>query len=212
MHVEDQIMYHYHNTHLYSDIWQKGNELIVDDNFNSKLCEVTRIFSTAVNVQTDNGIKMLPFEYTLEDYLDEENFKRIDKRLAKRMLNEAIRILYGADLCKREHLLEEYRLKNYPLLPSRYHSIWLADEVSLDFWKEQLSKKDILKLCKLKVTGELFKSSDLFLPDFALPMEEMYKEAEKYWNPDFSNEAAHNKVEYLFQGKVKILDVKDIKK
>jgi hypothetical protein len=40
----------------------------------------------------------------------------------------------------------------------------------------------------------------------------MYKEAEKYWNPDFSNEAAHNKVEYLFQGKVKILDVKDIKK
>ena len=34
MKVKDKIMYHYHKLGLYDDIWQVGNELVVDDNFN----------------------------------------------------------------------------------------------------------------------------------------------------------------------------------
>ena len=33
MEVKDKIMYHYHKLGFYDDIWQIGNEIIVDDNF-----------------------------------------------------------------------------------------------------------------------------------------------------------------------------------
>ena len=32
MEVKDKIMYHYHKLGLYDDIWQVGNEIIIDDN------------------------------------------------------------------------------------------------------------------------------------------------------------------------------------
>ena len=62
----------------------------------------------------------------------------------------------------RELMLEKYRLENSPNLPSRLHSIWLADKESLNFWEGQLNGKRKLKLYRVSVTGNLFKSSDKF--------------------------------------------------
>ena len=35
MEVKDYIMYHYHRGRYYNDIWQVGNEIIVDESFNN---------------------------------------------------------------------------------------------------------------------------------------------------------------------------------
>ena len=48
MEVKDKIMYHYHRLGIYDDIWQVGNEIIVDDNFNSYCGSIIDKFSTAV--------------------------------------------------------------------------------------------------------------------------------------------------------------------
>lgn len=212
MEVKDKIMYHYHNKDIYSDIWQVENEIIVDDNFDSYFCKRAKEYTPAVDVQFKNDVRKESFDYFLEEYLDEEEFNKIDRKLAMQMLRETIGIIRNGNLCRREYLLEEYRKNNYPSLPSRFHSIWVTDEDSLEFWERKLSKSDYLKLCKLQITGELFKSSDLYLPNNEFTMEEMYESSEKYWNPDLSYEVANERAEYLFQGKVKILDVKDIKK
>lgn len=54
MEVKDKVMYHYHKLGIYDDIWQVGNELTVDDNFDSYYSSIIDKFSTGV--KCINGI------------------------------------------------------------------------------------------------------------------------------------------------------------
>ena len=54
MEVKDKVMYHYHKLGIYDDIWQVGNELTVDDNFDSYYSSIIDKFSTSV--KCINGI------------------------------------------------------------------------------------------------------------------------------------------------------------
>ena len=56
-----------------------------------------------------------------------------------------------------------------------------------------------------KTRGNLFKSSNNFIPDDELTAREMYEASSAYWNPIFKEEDLC-KAEYLFQGKVKVLE------
>ncbi len=103
----------------------------------------------------------------------------------------------------REIVLERYRLEHCPELPSRLHSLWFCDSEGLDFWKTQLGENCKLQLFRVSLDGELFCSSDYWLPNRNLCVEQMYQEACLYWNPPYT-EASDR--EYLFQGKVKVLE------
>ena len=201
MKVKDKEMYHYHHVEMYQDIWKVGNELNVDDNFKTSFLNVLKYYSSAVN--TESG-KKNAFNRTIETYLKEDQ----DKEMYIQLLKEARRIISGANMFTREMALEVVRKEKYPDLPSRKHSIWLCDEKGLDFWKNQLTSEghDKLDLYKVLVTGTLFKSSDSFLPDDYYTYENMLKCADMYWNPKFENQIQEEKAEYLFQGKVKILE------
>ena len=205
MEVKDKILYHYHNKSIYDDIWQIGNELKIDNNFYSHFCKYMSKFSTAVDVTYKEKNYKESFDHVLEEYLREEKFRTIDSTLAKQFMNSAIRIIKNTNMLHREYMLEQYRCDNCPNLPSLYHSIWLTDYDNLNYWEEKLNKNNSLKLFKLKVTGNLFKSSDFFIPNDNLTLEEMYNQSYYYWYPDFSKEKALEESEYLFQGKVKII-------
>ena len=56
------------------------------------------------------------------------------------------------------------------------------------------------------LNGELFKSSDLFLPEDGETKENQKIEAYKYWEPKFTSDDEEKSAEYLFQGKVKIIE------
>ena len=212
MEVKNKTMYHIQNTDRFKNIWQVGNILTISDKFNSNLCEVVKKFSPAVYSKGNNDeVKRISFDRIIDDYMDEDKFKTIDKELALRMMNEARCIIKNSNLSRREKIIEEYRLNYYPNLPSRYHSIWLADEKSLEFWLKELNKRDYFNLFKVEVTGNLFKSSDMFIPDDILTNDEMYEYTEKYWNPIFTEDIEEKRAEYLFQGKVKILSKEKIK-
>ena len=206
MQVKDQIMYHFHNNRVYNDIWVPGNEIIVDDNFEASYLNVLKYYSTAV--KTVSGGKRA-FNYVIDDYIGREQ----DKETLIDLLKEASYIIYGANIFKRELALEKVRKLKYPDLPSRKHSIWLCDEKGLEFWNSQISYNDGIKtdLYKLLVTGNIFKSSDEFIPSNTEYFETNLEEAEKYWNPSFTGSVDETRVEYLFQGRAKILAKVDIK-
>lgn len=201
MEVKDKIMYHYHKLGLYDDIWQVGNELVVDDNFNSFCGSIVDKFTTAV--KCENGIFSL--EKIIDKYLNDISIENVDLKTITNLLKASSAIITKADMYNRELMLEKYRKENNPKLPSRLHSIWLADKESLNFWKEQLNGGRNLTLYRVSVTGNLFKSSDSFIPDDELTAKEMYQVSSKYWNPVFSEDDLC-KAEYLFQGKVKVLE------
>ena len=201
MKVKDKVMYHYHKLGIYDDKWQVGNELLVDDNFNSFCGSIVDKFTTAV--KCENGIFSL--EKIIDEYLDDIGIENVDLNTITNLLKASSDIITKADMYNRELMLEKYRKENNPKLPSRLHSIWLADKESLNFWKEQLNGGRNLTLYRVSVTGNLFKSSDSFIPDDELTAKEMYEASSTYWNPVFSEEDLC-KAEYLFQGKVKVLE------
>ena len=201
MKVKDKVMYHYHKLGIYDDKWQVGNELLVDDNFNSFCGSIVDKFTTAV--KCENGIFSL--EKIIDEYLDDIGIENVDLNTITNLLKASSDIITKADMYNRELMLEKYRKENNPKLPSRLHSIWLADKESLNFWKEQLNGGRNLTLYRVSVTGNLFKSSDSFIPDDELTTKEMYEASSAYWNPMFSEDDLC-KAEYLFQGKVKVLE------
>lgn len=201
MKVKDKVMYHYHKLGIYDDKWQVGNELLVDDNFNSFSGSIVDKFTTAV--KCENGIFSL--EKIIDEYLDDIGIENVDLNTITNLLKASSDIITKADMYNRELMLENYRKENNPKLPSRLHSIWLADKESLNFWEGQLNGRRKLKLYRVSVTGNLFKSSDSFIPDDELTAKEMYEASSTYWNPVFSEEDLC-KAEYLFQGKVKVLE------
>lgn len=202
MEVKDKIMYHYHKLGKFDEKWQVGNQIIVDNSFNSFYCTILADFSTSVYCRPDNHLES--FDNILDYYLNNKDFEKLDQKLLRQMLEESRRIIANTNIYKRERALEDCRKDFFPHLPSRLHSIWVSDERELSFWKKQF-KQDLI-LFKLSLTGELFKSSDSFIPDDELSPIESYVFSKKYWDPTFETEEQEKKVEYLFQGKVKILE------
>lgn len=201
MEVKDKEMYHFHNNKVHNDVWVPGNEIIVDDNFESNFLKILRYYTTAVTTAEGD---LVAFHNIIDNYLKQDQ----DKETYIKLLKDASHFLYGVCLFKREMALEEVRKQKYPNLPSRKHSIWLCDEQGVEFWKDQISNKGEIQtdLYKVLVTGNLFKSSDEFIPDSNLNYEDILKQCEDYWNPNFEDEKRKERAEYLFQGKVKILE------
>ncbi len=199
MEVHNKEMYHYHRGRYYNDIWQAGKEIIVDNNFLSYFCTILQDFTTSVICKDGS---LTSFDSVIEKCLN-DGFENQDLKYLKRVAEKARELIYGMGIYNRELALERYRAEHYPQLPSRLHSPWFCDESGLAHWKKQLGENCKLKLFRVSLDGELFCSNDYWLPNKKLCVEQMYKEAALYWNPPYIGEDDR---EYLFQGKVKVLE------
>lgn len=212
MEVKNKEMYHIHRNGIHDDIWKVGNEIIIDDNFNSSFCSNLDVPS---GVRTSDGeictltyyiekiIKSIDSKEKLLELkqLDEKDFINKGNYLIQVLRDSSIK-LNNLSIKNREEALEEVRKEKFNNLPSRFHSIWLCDEKSINFWMKKLRKDSTV--FKVFVTGEMFKSNDYLLPTDGKTKAEQKIEAEYYWNPKINDELYKEKVEYLFQGKVKV--------
>lgn len=213
MKVENKEMYHYHAKNNSDDLWKKGNIIKIDKDFESNLIRRWENSSTyyingkneyeLVNSLDYNIDKLNNPEFIDElRNLSEEDFIDCAKDLGRYFKTvNGILINY---LCRdREYIMEMVRQKYYPNLPSRYNSIWLCDDKSKDFWNTRLRNNKVLY--NVSLSGNLFKSSDAFIPNYRLPLYVMEELSHNYWNPKFETEEQEMKAEYLFQGEVKVL-------
>lgn len=192
MQVENKTMFHIHTPNEYDEIWQEGNELIIDDTFYSECGLSIPYFNT--NVVCSDG-SLISIVGPLRKYLD-EGIEKLTMEEIKTILKDVYRIIYNANRTKCEAALEICRREKFKLCPSRLHSIWVTDKDNLDYWVNILRGKEIFEL---NLTGTLFKTSDIYIPDDNLSLVQAIKAAESYWNPNFTEEAEKKK-EYLFQG------------
>lgn len=192
MQVENKTMFHIHTPNEYDEIWQEGNELIIDDNFYSECGLSIPYFNTDV-VSSDGSL--ISIVGPLRKYLD-EGIEKLTMEEIKTIFEDVYRILYNNNRTKCEAALEICRREKFKLCPSRLHSLWVTDKDNLDYWLNILNGKEIYEL---NLTGTLFKTSDIYIPDDNLSLVQAIKAAESYWNPNFTEEAEEKK-EYLFQG------------
>ncbi|MBR3898380.1 MAG: DUF2441 domain-containing protein [Bacilli bacterium] len=214
MKVNDKVMYHFHKNGIYDDMWTVGNSIIVDDKFNSALvCRAIADFNT-------NGLnkyKDISLSFIVDEYLKQENdilFTKIfdsveSKEDLMKLLIMSSKVIWEANIFKREMALEEIRRNYFNHLPSRKHCIWVMRKQSIDFWRGRLKPfkeySNSLILYSVSLTGDLFRTNELFLPSDNYSYVECLEASFDYWNPDFSF-TDDLKDEYLFQGEVKILD------
>ena len=196
MEVKNKTMFHIHTSNEYNRLWQEGNELIVDDNFNSICGEAISAFNTDVRCTDDS---MASLEGFLKEYLS-KGVENLDLEVINALLKDSYRIIHNTNRAKCEAALEICRREKFKLYPSRLHSIWVTDKDNIDFWLDTLIGKEVFEL---DLTGTLFKTSDIYIPDNYMSLAEAVKASENYWNPIFTEEAEAKK-EYLFQGKVLI--------
>lgn len=203
MKVNEKIMYHFHSLGCYDEMWYEGNQINVNDSFKANFLSIVDEYNTLIPCGGEDKHDCI--DRVISYYLKDENFSDLKIGEIKYLLNKAQQIIHNSNIIKRELALEQYRLDNYPNLLSRFNSIWVCDEEQIEYWYQQLVKGDNLELYQLSLTGELFKSSDAFLPHRLLSYAESYLAAENYWNPKFKEKEDYDFCEYLFQGKAKIL-------
>ena len=61
--------YHFHKKGIHDDVWKVGNELTIDDSYNTDLLGILNEFDTAVN--TNDGDRV-SFYQIIRNYLNED--------------------------------------------------------------------------------------------------------------------------------------------
>ena len=218
--------YHLHTLGIRDKEWKESREFIVrSDKFNNRLFYKMNDFSTSI--PTDDFSKYANYyNYLLTSlgYAPQEGsmniadlidvfLKEDDKNIveARKLLEQAKKILVRAQLYKRENALETFRLENCSDKPSRMHSLYLTTEDGVKFWKDRLIDND-MDVYMVEVDHEPFVSNEQCLPDERLSFGEMMSVAGNYWYPKLKKYDSTSN-EYLYQGRVRILKkVDEIKK
>lgn len=196
--MEENIYYHIHkiNTKVDNSLWHVGAVIEIGNEIN------------------DFYRQSLEFKPVIDDFLGHKNFPWINASEYvlrfdptnfiehKKLLNFGKYITAEYAMLLREIAYEEVRSKYFNNLPSRTKCIYLCKENQLEFWKTQFSSK--YKVFKVKVFGDVFKSSNDFIPLPTDSYKEILEKAKKYWSYSSSKEKITD--EYLYVGKIEILE------
>lgn len=194
MYVEKKKMYHLHRKGTYDKLWVAGNTINNDrENFVNAFSLMGKSFNTLSSFNGD----LRPLSNILEFWA--KRFHSYEE--SKMLLNEARMAIDELNLLKRELALEEVRKNFYPDIVSREKAIWLCDLEQLKYWKKALKVRSAFEV---EVTGEMFETSDLLLPNRSLNYDACLAAAHDYWKADLTDIPSET-YEYLFCGEIKVL-------
>lgn len=195
--MEKLELYHLHKLGSHDKIWHENAIIKVNETFKNTMYERYQNFTTGVPIEDGGRINL----YDLILLMQQSNHM-ID--MVNNIIEYSYHVSFYASQFKRETALENYRLaKNYAY-PSRLHSIYLTDEYGIESWRNKLGN-DNLELFRVEAEGNIFKTSEFFIPDETLTYEESFNESYYYWNPNFKK-VPNDANEYLVQGNIKVLE------
>lgn len=193
--VVNKKLYHF-DSFDNEEMWHEGNEFKIDKNYTS----FAGFFFKDEPIYYDKEKKIKLFDaidYAKRGLLTKEEYIDLSNKLKVYLYNEPISYI--------EYILESIRRLEYPTYVSRAHCLYLTDYAGIDFWKEHLRAKNLYEVL---VSGKLFQSYNVLLPDYRNSIENRGYQARCYWRGDLGVLPFEHKIddkEYLFQGRVKVL-------
>ena len=213
-------LYHLHLKNYEKDKWKKDKVLVVDDDFENRLCKRVNNFSLTSNSKIlEVLVSMHSAILTNAGFIAEDNYNLNDMistylfglmpnmQLSKTLLEESARIIQSTVIFKREMALENYRRDNCNMLPSRLHCLYATDEAGVEYWKRVLMDGD-MDVYRIDIDAEPFKTNEQLLTTETSNYKDIYNGAYSYWNPKIED-LQDLTCEYLVKGKVKILEMVD---
>ena len=209
--------YHIHTLGTCDNSWKVNKVFVIDDKFNNRLYSRLANFKTTVSAKDyPQEVNLINRYYSKRGYSPIKDSISVDDLLSiclqvgvntenfEKIIKEAKRIIYYARFNNREQALENYRKKYYPQLPSRLHSLFVADDMGLPYWQNALAGEDF-EIFRVDVEEEPFVSNEQLFPEEGLTYKETYKAAERYWNAKIKRGMEQSN-EYLVRGRVRVLE------
>lgn len=204
--METMELYHIHKKNKYDKKWNVGNTLVVSEKFENDMFRRYNNFGTTVPVDYGDCVQYNLYHNLVISVLNDNSISLSDLNLLRTLLAQGYNISYYANMFKREQALEQSRLDNCPNLPSRLHSVYLADEDGKYYWNQIIDLNDeSFDVYRVEATGNIFKTNEDLIPDESLSYIDAYNVSQRYWKPKFKN-TSQEKNEYLVQGNIKILE------
>lgn len=197
MKLNENNLYHVHRKGIMDEVWHIGNVIEITDNFDSY-----------INKKCNYYNKSIIERYKEYDYDIDYIISILEKMKSKNIIDDDIIldfniVLSNCYILRREQALEEGRKIFNPTAPSRLHCIYLTDIINLPYWQMSVGNNNF-ETFLLELEGDLFISSDKYFPNDKLMFDIQVEESKKYWQNEMKK--SNISKEYLFQGKVKILN------
>lgn len=195
--------------------WQVGEKRIIGEGKNAQTLMFDRQQYVTIDPHTNNYVpytllfdRMKEFIQTgkRDQYFD---FHHFDPSKTVLEIDVILRVyIYMV----REFIFEEVRARQFPHLPSRQKCLWVIDDTpqALDYW---VNKADLTKInpdsdmVKFRLTGDIFRSSEEYLPIVGLTLDEWRRLALLYWSAVPPMHEDPNSIECTFVGTAEVLEI-----
>ena len=202
MKVENEIYYHISGNNQGADFIRKTTPLLIGkETFNPTYKDLIEFSSVdekgkGLIANFDNIIENIDngLVYTEQQYYD--------------FIKTAINNFFHLNRRYWEIIFEDVRKKLFSNFPSRFHSIFLCDKDNLSKWYEKVIQPDCEKptIFKFKVTGEIHLCDAEWLEVDYLSTKDYEEVAHKYWKGELKYKHKTELLEYLFIGKLEIIE------
>ena len=207
-------LYHVHRENKYDELFKEGNTLEFGNNDNFLKESYYDISSSFTQVKTLEDGKNIKKYKRFDEGLYFPYFEKYSRKNQIQLLEMVRDYVMLTSAFNREMMLEEVRRDKYQDKPSRFKCMFLTDEEGLNNWFEILKKSNVrffyegenpISVFEVEADGNIFVSTNKLLPSIDTKIQNMYFDAERYWNPT-EYELKHSKCkEYLLEGTAKLI-------
>ena len=187
-------LYHIHRMDRNNPLWVPGNEIIIDDSYNTFFYEEL--------LKEDEKLRKRYNDYDIDFIICMMEEIKLRNIISENNMDDYQKLLDRYYFLRRELALEYGRKEFNHNAPSRLHSLYLTNKRDLPFWKNIFENTNY-QVFKLELDGNIFETSDTLFPHRDLAYDIQILESNIYWNPSY----IYGEREYLFQGKAKILEI-----
>ncbi|MCD1257664.1 DUF2441 domain-containing protein [Paenibacillus athensensis] len=173
------------------------------DNWNvGDVIEIGKIQNKFMESRYSTDYKIDP-ELNFESVILKLQGKPLDK-MDRRFLQDISNVWREYITKTREYIFEYERVRINNKLPSRFRCLFVTDKEGIKYWLPLLGNADEASIYKLALTGIIHKTNEKFVRLNTNSQEFNHEQARKYWAGEDAEQQGY---EYLFEGKVKVLDV-----
>lgn len=221
--VKGKLLYHLHRKNRHSEEWQVGNtiETPKGDNYFRKLrhADFYRIkheigrdepYMDRVLSELDEAKNFVENAGALPDFLWPRKGLQMTKDLIRLStdLQDSL-VVYIRFLT--EIVFESERKQNFEDLPCRRNGVWLTDKTGLKKWFtvfRRLNEKPLseFQVFQVRVSGIMHKGDGSWVTPDIYPVEHLYERASRYWRGEVHEDKRRRLIEYLFEGKLEVLE------
>ena len=218
MEVNGKVFYHILTISRYARYWKPGKTITYKEENNfliyTRLAELTKRIEEVKKdkpylLENLQIIKKAEKVYNGTDDFDIFEYIYESKQQLGILINRVVElhnVTFGYVNLLNELIFERVRYNDFPELPSRLKCAWLCDKQQVGKWWREFNAREYKKIFKVEAYGKVIRADRSWMPTDISPVKEQFSLATEYWNGNLNPTTKSRLREYLFIGKLKVIE------